>query len=259
MREKKILVFLLCLNFVCCASPQKQLEKARENDPKYQYNLGLLYMNNNNLDDAIKYFKKTLSLDSSYYLALNALGLAYSIKGELQEAVNYYNKCLEVNPSFSEARNNLGTVYQELGYLDKAEEEFKRVVADQTYASKELAYFNLGRLYYLRNEFDKALYFAENAIMTNNRFAMAFNLKGLVLEKQEKIQEALIFFEKAVKIVPEDVNFNFNLGAAYFKDNQFARAKEIFEKIAPLVIDKQMRESLDSYMRVIREKEGEET
>jgi len=253
-KTRKSLAIALLVLLVSCASSQKKLQQAREKDPKYQYNIGLFYLNSNNVDEAIRYLNWSLSLDPRYYLAYNALGLAYSMKGNIEESIKHYQKCLEIAPSFSEARNNLGTAYQENGYLDKAEEEFKRVLADPEYAAKELPHYNLARLYFVRQNFDQALAGVEAAITLNGRLAMAHNLRGLILEAQGRVPEAIESYKQALKLVPDEVNFNFNLGAAYFKNNDWLRAAEVLEKITPRVTDPEMREKLNLYLKTIKEK-----
>src|SRR4030067_459072 len=136
MKKTMILAIALGLCLATCASSQKKLQQAKEKDPQYQYSMGAVYLNNNNLDEAIRLFNKALSLDPRHFQSLNALGLAYSMKGDLRQAEKSFQKCLEVSPNFMEAHNNLGMIYQEMGFLDKAEEEFKRVITDPTYASK---------------------------------------------------------------------------------------------------------------------------
>lgn len=237
-----------------CASPQKRIEAQREKDPKYQYNLGLFYLNNNDVDRAIQHLNRAIALDPRHYLAYNALGLAQAMKGNLQEALAAYNRCLEINPGFSEARNNLGSLYQEMGYLDKAEEEFRKALADANYQTKELPAYNLARMYFLREDYETALGLVENALRFNSRLAMAHNLRGLILEKLNRLSEAIESYVSAVKLVPDDINFNFNLAVAYFKDGQYTKAKEGFEKILPLIKDQALKEQVASYLKQIHEK-----
>jgi len=255
MKNCKTLTILICLSLLSCASAQKKTEKAREKDPQYQYNIGLFYLNSNNIDDAIKYFNKALSLDPRHYQSLNALGMANSMRGNLQEAINLYQKCLQISPNFAEAHNNLGTIYQEIGDLDKAEGEFRKVIEDPNYTHKELPYYNLARLYFTREDFEKARSYVDIAVKLNTRFALAYNLLGLILENQNNLFGAIESFKMAVKIVPDDVNFNFNLGAAYFKNDDLGKAAEVLEKISPQVIDLEMKERLNSYLKAIKERE----
>jgi Tfp pilus assembly protein PilF len=259
MRAKNLLVLFLILSLVGCASAQQKIVKARQKDPRYQYNLGLVYLNQGNLDpknidEAIKYFVKCLALDTHYYLAWNAIGLAQSLKGNLDESAKAYQKCLELNSDFSEAHNNLGTIYQEQNLTDKAESEFKKAAADPTFQTRGLAYYNLARLYTAQNRNGEALENVDKAIQNKSRFHMALNLKGLILEKQNKLEEAVGAYEQAVKLVPDDVHYNYNLGVAYFKTEEFAKAKEIFLKISPRASEAEMKDNIAKFLKIINER-----
>jgi tetratricopeptide (TPR) repeat protein len=251
MRATNVLCLCLSLNLAFCASAEVKQRKAQEKDPKYQYNVGLFYLNQNNVDEGIKYFQKTIVLSSRYHLAWNALGLAYSMKGDFDKSVKAFEKCLEINPLFTEARNNLGTVYQEMNALDKAEAEFQRALLDQNYTNRELPYFNLARLYVLQGRLDEALQSAQTAVQIQPRLAMAHNLRGFVLEKLGNIEGAISAYELAVRIVPDDILFNYNLGVAYFNNQEYDKAKETFLKISPKVIDMEMKDNISRYLKII--------
>ncbi len=255
MKKSKIVLIGLCLGLVTCASSQKKLQEAREKDPQYQYSMGAFYLNNNNLDEAVRYFQRALTLDSRHFQSLNALGLTYSMKGNLPAAEKSFLKCLEISPGFVEARNNLGMVYQEMGFPDRAEAEFKKVIADPTYSNKELAYYNLARLYSIREDWENAHFYAEKAIQANPRYHLGHALIGFIMESQGKFVEAIDSYKEAVRHLPDDVGYNFRLASAYFKNGEFRSAEEILEKILPLITDPEMKQTADSYLKTIREKE----
>jgi tetratricopeptide (TPR) repeat protein len=260
MRVKRVLVLIFCTNLFFCASRQQKLQQARAKDPKYQYNLGLVYLNQSNLnpnyiDEAIKYFVKALALDTRYYLAWNAIGLAQSFKGNLEESAKAYQKCLEIYPDFTEAHNNLATIYQELNQPEKAEAELQKALLDLAYQTRELPYYNLARLYLAQNRLELALDHVQKAIQIRPRLAMAHNLKGMVLERQNKLEDALAAYEQAVKIVPDDILFSFNLAAAYFKANERAKAKQIFLSLSPRVTDPDMKAKVAQYLKELEGKE----
>jgi tetratricopeptide (TPR) repeat protein len=258
MKRTCIVAVVLSLGLAAsCASSQKKLQTAKEKDPQYQYSMGAVYLNNNNLDEAIRFFNKALSLDPRHYQSLNALGLAYSMKGNLPEAEKSFLKCLEVSPTFTEAHNNLGMIYQEMGALDKAEEEFKKVAADTNYASKELPYYNLARLYSLRQNWETALFYTDKAIQTNARYHLAYSLRGFILENEGKLGEAIAAYEQALKLVPSDITYKFNLGSAHFKNGDLTKAEEILRDILPLITDPGMKEKADSCLKAIKEKQKE--
>lgn len=261
MRNRMFVVLLLSASLTCCASPQQKLQQTRAKDPKYQYNVGLVYLNQSNadarnIDEAIKYFVKALSLDTRFYQAWNGVGLAQSLKGNLQESAKAFEKCLEINPGFTEARNNLGSIYQELNQLDKAEAEFQKALFDKTYLYHELPYYNLARLYVLQGKLDAALDNVEKAIKFKPRLAMAHNLKGIILDKQGKPEEAVSAYEQAVRVVPDDVQFGFNLGVSYFGIGNYDRAKDVFLKISPRVTDPAMKTRVEQFLKDIQAREA---
>lgn len=254
MRVKQALVFVFCVQLAFCATAQQKTQQAHAKDPKYQYNLGLVYLNQSNLDPAnidtaIGYFVKALTLDTRYYLAWNAIGLAQSLKGNLAEAAKAYEKCLEVYSQFTEAHNNLGTIYQELNQLDRAEAEFQKVLGDAAYPTRELAYYNLAGLYIVQNRLELAYANVEKALQIKPRYALAQNRKGMILERMGRMEEAVAAYEQAVKIVPDDNQFSFNLGVAYAKAGETAKARDIFMKLAPRVTDPDMKAKVGQYLR----------
>jgi hypothetical protein len=109
------------------------------------FDLGLMHYHEGDLQNAKRYFEKTLNgspdnFDALYYLALvnyqlenydeaisnikkainrnpanaeanNLFGNVLMVKGELEEAISSYQKALEINPYFADAYNNLGMTY----------------------------------------------------------------------------------------------------------------------------------------------------
>jgi tetratricopeptide (TPR) repeat protein len=252
MRARNFIVFIVCLSTIFCASHQKRLQRERELSPKYQYDVGTLHLNNNDPDEAIKCFKRTIQLDPDFYLGYNSLGLAYLMKGELTTAEQYFYSCLDINPSFSEPHNNLGTVYQEMKLYDKAEHQFQIAIEDIRNPVKYLAYFNLARLYYLQNKDQEALDNIKIAIKMKSDFVQAYNLEGIIYEKAGKYSEAINSYMKALKISPNDLDLNYNLAVAYFKDNRYEEAKQIFERIYPYVTDSEMKSKIEQYLKIIK-------
>ncbi|MGD2245013.1 MAG: tetratricopeptide repeat protein [Candidatus Aminicenantes bacterium] len=264
MKLKTALILIICLNLIVCASSQQKLKRAREKDPEYQYNLSLVHLRNGRFDEAIKILNKALALKPNYNHALCTLGLTYSMKGEFQESIKYLKKCLDVDPSMTEAHNYLGVAYQELGFLEEAEKEFKIAILDTDYKSRELPYYNLARIYMSRDNLQEALDHIDRALLFNSNFRLAHNLKGMILEKQLKYAEAIESYQEALRNLQADssvgsdvavgywVTINFNLGVAYFKNNELQKAKNIFMSIYPRVTDAEMKKQIEKYLKVIK-------
>jgi tetratricopeptide (TPR) repeat protein len=252
MKKYTLLVTLVCLTLCFCSSPEKKIEEAREKDPRYQYNVGVFYLNNGQPDEAIKYLNKALALQPGFDVALDGLGLAYTMKGEFQTAASYLEKSLAVNPRLTDAHNHLGTVYQEMGMLDEAAQQFRLAVADETYHSRELPYYNLARLYYIQEKNEEAMEYVDRAILINKRLIMAHNLKGLIYERMERYQDAVLCYQAAIKLAPdEEINLEYNLASALYKNGDLERAKELFVKLRPRVADPEIKANINKYLELI--------
>lgn len=254
IKTKPIIIVAFCLHFIVCASSNKSFQHKREEDPRYQYNMGLFYLNNGNPDEAIKCLNKSLQKDPNAFLTHNAMGLAYLMKHELEKAVQYFKKTLQINPKFTEAHNYLGTTYQEMGLLDEAEKEYRLAIADLEYKSKELPFYNLARLSLLKDELEEALSYVDRALEYNKNLVMAYNLKGIILERMEKLEEAIESYKAGLKFAPDDMDLQFNLAVAHFKNNEMDEAKTIFEKLALQTPDPEMKAKINEYLSMINKK-----
>ncbi len=240
----------------CASLPSGQ--KSNEKDPSYQYNMGLVYLNSKGadeaaLDQAISYFLKAVSLNPKHFLAYNALGLAYSMKGDLASATRVFEKSLEINPGFSEARNNLGSLFEALGFVDKAEAEYKKVLADDTYHSRQLPLYNLARLAYRQDKLDEALDYVDRSVRFDSRMAMAHNLRGLILEKKEDLEGAVASYEKAGRLVPDDMSFQLNLGLALIKAGNAGEARQVLEAILHKTDNTELRQKASAALKQLKQ------
>ncbi len=257
MRYKLIFIIFICLNFILCASAQKKIDDARNNDLQYQYNMGLFYLNQGIVDEAIKFLNRTLELDPRYDLALYSLGLSHSINGNFEESVKHLQNCLKINPTLTDARNALGAIYQEMGLIDQAEKEFRIAISDENYKSKDNSYYNLARIYMAKGNLKEALNHVEWALGINRSMVMAYNLRGIIYEGLNDFKKAIDSYRLALDTLSKDatekdVEINFNLAVAYFKNNEFDKAKEVFEKISARIIDPAKRAEIDQYLKLIK-------
>jgi tetratricopeptide (TPR) repeat protein len=85
---------------------------------------------------------------------------------------------------------------------------------------------------------------------------MAHDLKGLIQEKLGNLPGAIVSYEAAVKIEPEQVPFSYHLAVAYFKAEDYAKAKEIFLKISTQVTDAESKDAIANFLKLIRDKGG---
>jgi tetratricopeptide (TPR) repeat protein len=221
-------VVLASLLATGCVSAEKRKAAERERDPQYQYEKAVVCMQYGMVDEAFQYLRAALLLNPRHALALNLQGLAQMMKSNFLEAVKSFQSSIEVDPNFSEGYNNLGTAFQESNRLDEAAAAYAKAYAlDGNYN----AAYNLAKIAYGKGAFQEALDWVQKSIAKYNRSVLAFNLQGLVLEGLERYDEALSSYQQALRILPGELNVQFNMGVVFYKKREYSRAKELFTKI----------------------------
>jgi Flp pilus assembly protein TadD len=80
---------------------------------------------------------------------------------------------------------------------------------------------------------------------------MAHNLRGLIYERMERFQDAILCYQTALKLQPEEVNLMYNLASSFYKNREYERAKELFVKLRPRVADPEMKTNISKYLDLI--------
>jgi len=245
-----LIIGLLSLPLAFCASASKKRPGDSEKDPQYQYEKAVVAMRYNLPDQAIAYLNQTLALDAHFAPALELLGYAHFKKKNFADAAASYQRFLELQPNNAKARVSLGVVYEELGKPDLAEEEYKKA---EGIDGNPDACFSLSKLYFGQNKLEPALGYVTKSLAKNSRSVVALNLQGVILNQMGKYAEALSSFENAVQVAPNDISLSVNLGIAYINNKEFARAREILEKILPQVEDPVLKAKINEYLKLIKD------
>jgi tetratricopeptide (TPR) repeat protein len=144
-------------------------------------------------------------------------------------------------------------VYQEMGLLDKAEQEFINAARNENYHSRELPYYNLARLYLLKEDKEHAYEYIKKSLELNDGLVMSLNLYAVICEKFERHEEAIDSYKKALKISPDEINIKFNLAGAYLKKGDYANAEQVLLEIKPQAQDPEMKKNIENYLKIIEE------
>jgi tetratricopeptide (TPR) repeat protein len=120
--------------------------------------------------------------------------------GHYSEALKLAEKYLRMEPESYEANNLVGRAA--LGGKDfaKAEQAFRKVLAkksDHCYAM-----VNLGKTYIAQKKWSDAESILKDAVTCAPRMAVVFESLGFVVQKQQRLPEAITYYEKAMAIKP---------------------------------------------------------
>lgn len=105
--------------------------------------LGLVEKLDQNIPQAIDYFKKSLYAEANADGFFNLAAIAYDQNNWI-EAEKLFRLGLKYNPGNSQAYVNLGVMYAKANKLEEAEQAFKKaILVDPKYSQ---AYYNIGRM-----------------------------------------------------------------------------------------------------------------
>jgi tetratricopeptide (TPR) repeat protein len=94
-------------------------------------NLGILFLDKGQLDDAISKFQAAIDLRPENAPAHDNLAKALLKKGQVSEAMVHYRKFLELEPANVEARNTLGTALIQQGQIREAIDQWQEALSIQ--------------------------------------------------------------------------------------------------------------------------------
>ncbi|HJN99249.1 MAG TPA: tetratricopeptide repeat protein, partial [Nitrospinaceae bacterium] len=109
----------------------RQVRKELKTDPDnvdLQLELGRLFMDGGELDEAIKQLKQIISRDNQNGLAYKLLGTAYGMCNHEDESIRELSRASELLPEDLEVHFNLGGVFMLKDMFESAARCFRRVI-----------------------------------------------------------------------------------------------------------------------------------
>jgi tetratricopeptide (TPR) repeat protein len=157
-------------------------------------------------------WEATFSQNPNSWLAQGELGNIYLQKREVDEAIVHYLKALEIKPGYAVTHYNLGVSLYTLGRIDQAFAQYEKAVAlKPDYAE---AHNNLGLILFQRGRLAEALAQYQKAVELRPNYAEAHNNIGVILFQQGRTDEAIAQYQKALDIWPNYANAQANLASA---------------------------------------------
>lgn len=150
--------------------------------PRLYHNLGKVYLEAGNFQEAVKVFQKAIDMDRENASLYNILGVTYRASGDLQNATFFYQKAISINPKYADSYYNLGNAYIAMNDTDKAIISFRKAIG---IAPKNI-----------------------HAISYYNNLAYIYVSKG-------RINEAILLYEKALEVDPDNSILHQNIKALY--------------------------------------------
>jgi tetratricopeptide (TPR) repeat protein len=210
---------------------------------------------------ALEKIKQTAHITPQDRTSLDLInqGNEFFAEKKYDEAISVFEKFLEKNPGSSQIHINIGNCYIQKNELDKAAQEFNKVlegikpekddISANEIATKAMA--GMGEVYLLKGDFEKAQKYIEKVLDNYPEDErMTFNM-GEIYFSNNKIGEAIHYYELSKQINPKWGKPYLKLGYAYLNKGNFEKAKEnfrMFIKVDPDSPDVQTAQNILEYL-----------
>lgn len=141
-------LFIAVLSFMlfACATVQEQDREKKENfrTANAYVELGLGYLGQGRVEDALETLQKALVAKPDYPEAHSSIALAYGELQENEKAEKHYRRALELSPKDGLIQNNYAVFLCHIGKPLEAEKYFLNAISSRNYPTPAQAYENLG-------------------------------------------------------------------------------------------------------------------
>ncbi len=176
-------------------------------------------------------YKTALSLRPDYYQAMNNLGNLLRVNNQLSESEYWLSKAVQIKPDFAAAWMNLGIVLSGKNQSSAMTCYENALKYRKLYPDCE---YNLGNLLLDMGNKEGALQAWKKATILKPTQAQAWINSVILLEQEDRLEEAKRMALKALQFLEEDDTIHFILGNILGKLSQFESAKVSFEKAVKL-------------------------
>jgi Tfp pilus assembly protein PilF len=107
------------------------------------------------LDLAVSLYKRSIELHPTAE-AYTFLGWTYRFQGKLDQAITECKRAIAVDPNFGNPYNDIGAYLIEKGKYDDAIPWLEQATQAARYDSYEYPWFNLGRVYFMKDMYNRA-------------------------------------------------------------------------------------------------------
>ena len=159
--------------------------------------MGAILGAENNYQQAIDYFNKTIFLNPKYTESYFNKGLALFKLNKLEEAIICYDKAIQLNPNFFQALCGKGIVLNKLNRYHEAIENYNKAI--QLKPDYVEAWSNKGITLHNLNRYEEALNHYDKAIELNSIYADAHFGKSLIKIQTGDFKEGWKFYDYRFK------------------------------------------------------------
>ena len=179
-----------------------------EEAAKTRMSLGLTYLQNNNYTQAKKNLDKALEFNPRSADVQFAMAYYYQLVGDNLRAEEYYETAIDLAPNSGDIANSYGAFKCQNGEYEKAKAYFFDAINNRLYANAAQTYENLALCAQSQGKLDEAIGYFQDALKHQPaRGKSLFLLSELytVSEQWELAESTLRKYERVAKVTPDSL------------------------------------------------------
>jgi tetratricopeptide (TPR) repeat protein len=170
-------------------------------NPRAPYLLGRSYLEQGRWQEASRYFRQAIEIDSLFALAYHAQGTVLQQQNKLPHAIRAYEWARRIDPDMVEVHNDLGQAYHQAGQFAEAIASYVRgLKLDPDLA---LVHSNLGMAYAMAGRLDDAVGAFGDAIARDSTLVDAHDGLAQVYAAQGRVKEARLEWKTVLRLHPD--------------------------------------------------------
>ncbi len=205
------------------------------------YNLGRVYYELNDLENAESHLERALDLDPVNDEIIILLARSYMRSGKKDKSVAAFNKAIQINPDNVNLLVEAGRMYYEIGLITEAENHFKRVL-ETPGAQKDqqtLSLLYLAKIHKKRQHYDEAVTSLEKALLLNpdknTLESIYLEMGDSILRSNKPSAVAVGYIEKALAVNPTSGKARILLADALIQKGDMASMERAEENLSSII------------------------
>jgi len=190
--------------------------------PEANYNLGLMFLNLGNYEDAYLYAQRAVDNKKDFLNAWDLLGNAFFHLREFEKSISAYKRVVELNPRDALGYYNLGCAYYGAKLYSEAENAWVNAIKHDK-RGKEKAEGIDEKVGIERSE-------VKITVLKRTVSFHSYKSLGSLYKEMGEIEKAIESYIRAIELFPADAECYYELGKLYIERGEKEKAIKCFEK-----------------------------
>ena len=210
----------------------KQAVAIRPGDALNRYNLGIAYLRQNKTAEALQELEKAEATGEADATVLEGIGDAYFSLKNYDKSLDVYGRLRQGNDRNVRILSRIGEIYYEKGELDGAYEAYRKITTiEPATENARIAYLNMGNILDDEQRFDEAIEAYQRALSISPKDDAAYYNLGIAYKHAGKPELAITAWKKAAELDPADAAPSVAIADYYYERGFYDLAESEYRRI----------------------------